>query len=97
MILFWLILSIFSRSYPVCAVESKQLTHLDFCRSIILCLLKSPIKTGLQTGRSRIPASPENAKCDGADHIRVSAPQGRCKICQNNTRYICRKCNIRNV
>ena len=77
-----------------CAVKSKPLTHLDFCRAITLCLLKFPTKSRLQIG-GRIAVLPHNVRYGGVDHIRVSTTKGRCRICQKNTRYMCQKCNVR--
>ena len=39
----------------------------------------------LQIADGRIAVLPDNVRYDGVDHVRVSAPQGRCKICQKNT------------
>ena len=71
-----------------CAVESKPLTHLDCRRSVALRLLKSPIKSRLQIGGGRIAVLLDNVRYDAVDHIKVSAPQGRCKNCQTNTRFV---------
>ena len=50
------------------------------------CAVESkPIKSRLQIGGGRITVLPDNVRYDDVDHIRVSAPQGRCKIYQKNT------------
>ena len=78
------------------AVESKPLTHLDFCHSVTLFLfVKSPIKSRLQTGGGRIAVLPDNVRYDGVDPVGVSTPQERCKIYQKNTQHMCQKCNVR--
>ena len=49
------------------------------------CAVESkPIKSRLQIGVGRITVLPDDIRYDDVDHIRVSAPQGRCKICQKN-------------
>ena len=46
-----------------------------------------------QIGGGKIPHLPNDIRFDGVVHFKVPSGQGRCKLCQKNTRYVCQKCN----
>ena len=79
-----------------CALAAKPMSHLAFRRKIALCLLKTPTEfLRSQVTGGRVPHLPSSLRFDGVDHTKVTCTQGRCKMCQINTRYICDKCEVR--
>jgi len=68
-------------------------THLDFRRTIAVSLLKA------QPRRIRLggPTTPTviAVRYDGVNHHLASFAQGRCVLCQRNTRLQCIKCRKR--
>ena len=76
-----------------CHVEVSKMSHLDFHRETTLCLLKSS-KVHKQNGVAVGGDFPNDIRFDGIGHMRQSAKQGRCKICQKNTRVMYSKCGV---
>ena len=78
-----------------CAIQEKPMTHLEFRREITVCLLKIAMPQRRQIGGGRIQNLPNEVRIDGVGHCKLSTTQGRCKVCQKNTHYVCAKCNVR--
>ena len=76
-----------------CKTCQENLSHLQFCSQITLCLLKA--------GRQRVrklelaEILPEDVRYDGMDHILGSTSQEKCKVCSKNTKNMCKKGNVR--
>jgi hypothetical protein len=72
----------------------NKVSHLEFRRSIVLCLLRM---TGdnVQRRSGSIADLPIMVRTDGEAHFNESTTQGRCKVCSTNTRNKCGKCNVR--
>ena len=71
-----------------------QSSHLDFRRTITLCLLKSVVLR-TQMSKSIHPQLPTDIRYDGVGHEVVPTSQGRCVLCSTNTRSKCVKCDVR--
>ena len=72
------------------ALAAKLVSHLAFRREIALCLLKTPTKfLRSQVTGGKVPHLPSSLRFDGVDYTKVTCTQGRCKMCQINTRYMC--------
>lgn len=74
---------------------SKALSHLEFRRQVTLTLIKSPNYERTQLGGGPHGSLPVTVQYDGSDHVRVPCDQGRCRVCQKNTRVMCLKCKAR--
>jgi len=74
---------------------AKALSHLEFRRQVTLTLIKSPSYNRTQLGGGPQGSLPVTVQHDGDGHIRVRCDQGRCRVCQKNTRVMCKKCNAR--
>lgn len=70
------------------------MTHLEFRRTIAMCLLKSDVDRARTTGGAHANL-PGDVRYDGAGHTQVAATQGRCVKCQKNCRHQCDKCKVR--
>ena len=80
--------------YCVLHQKDAKITHFEFRRNISLVLTKSSrIRNESQWGRHA--DLPSVVRCDGQDHNSVPCAQGRCVVCQKNTRSKCSKCNLR--
>jgi DNA excision repair protein ERCC-6 len=69
-------------------------SHLDYRRSIALCLLKSESSYTQNLGGG-IAHMPRDIRYDGVGHTNVSGQEGRCVVCSKNTKNLCAKCNVR--
>jgi hypothetical protein len=69
-------------------------SHLDFRRTITMCLLKSsePRVTRAGGGIAHLPV---DIRKDGVGHVNASTSEGRCVVCETNTKNMCAKCNVR--
>ena len=57
-----------------------------------MCLMKS---AGAAQPQIRGSQALADVRHDGVGHFAESTSQGRCKVCQKNTRIMCVKCNVR--
>jgi len=73
----------------------RALSHLEFRRQVTLALIKSPNYTRTQLGGGPQGKQPATVQYDGEGHIRAPCDQGRCRVCQKNTRIMCLKCKAR--
>ena len=80
---------LYSRLHP-----QLKVSHLDFRRTITLCLLKRKIPR-VQIGGGHHADLPDDIRYDGVGHISEATTQGRCVVCSKNTRSKCLKCNVR--
>ena len=71
-----------------CTVAETPKSHLEFRHTIAICLLKSPMNVRKKTTGCAIANLPSDLRYDSVDQFKVSATQGRCKICHKNTRYV---------
>jgi hypothetical protein len=71
--------------HPNCGVS-----HLDFRRNIVLCLLKRS-----EGGNARCARLPVDIRRDGVGHTNVTGTEGNCVVCSKNTKNFCGKCNVR--
>jgi hypothetical protein len=79
-----------------CTISTQKMDHLAFLREITLCLLKTEMnEPRIQVGGGPHPALPDYLRFDGVGHHRMSCSQGRCRVCQANTRTKCGKCDAR--
>ena len=69
-------------------------SHLDFRRTIALCLMKM-VARGRRHSPGFVAELPADIRFDGLGHENSSASQGRCIVCGTNTRNQCRKCAVR--
>jgi hypothetical protein len=77
-----------------CHLHGKESqSHLEFRREIVLVALK----TGLESYRSRKggPTSKLPAAVTSSRHFLSSTTQGRCVVCQKNTKKMCGFCEKR--
>lgn len=74
---------------------ASALSHLEFRRQVTLTLIKSPNYARAQLGGGPQGPLPATVQYDGHGHIRAPCDQGRCRVCQKNTRVMCLKCNAR--
>ncbi|KRX73453.1 hypothetical protein T02_16519 [Trichinella nativa] len=84
------------RQNRIAGVFVNSRTHLKFRRKVLPCLLESDSREGT---RARLPAETlshlPDIRYDGINHTLGTATQGRCRVCQRNTKNICQKCNVR--
>ena len=73
----------------------KAMSHLEFRRQVTLTLIKSPNYDRTKLGGGPQGTLPATVQHDGDGHIRVPCDQGRCRVCQKNTRIMCLKCKAR--
>ena len=78
-----------------CNAVVSPVTHLEFRREIAICLLKSSMEERTKVTGETLPSLPKDIRFDQINHYKITATQGRCKICQKNTWYKCQKCNVR--
>ena len=78
-----------------CNAVVSPMNHLEFRREIAICLLKSPMEEQTKVTGGTLPSLPKDIRFDQINHYKITTTQGRCKICQKNTRYKCQKCNVR--
>ena len=71
----------------------EAITHLNFRRTIAVSLLKAQPHR-LRLGGPTMPTV-STVRYDGVNHYLESCTQGRCVLCQRNTRLQCIKCNKR--
>lgn len=71
-----------------------HITHIEFRREITLVLMKSSGRRAQTAGRIQADL-PVDVRFDGQDHYPNDCSQGRCVVCQKNTRSMCGKCNVR--
>jgi hypothetical protein len=72
----------------------KRPSHLDFRRTITLCLFKGT-PTRKRIGGGVIMHLPCDIRYDGIGHEIAPVSQGRCVLCSANTRSMCAKCGVR--
>ena len=72
---------------------TTKVQHKDFRREIARTLVKVHTKRKRQGGPSVPP--PKAIRYDNVNHFLESAAQGRCCVCQKNTRLQCIKCEKR--
>lgn len=74
--------------------NNDKITHLEFRRTIAVCLIKV---NATQRKRKGGPTAPvvRDIRLDGINHIVTTCSQGRCSVCQKNTRLKCSKCDKR--
>ena len=77
-----------------CNAVVSPMNHLEFRREIAICLLKSPMEEQTKVTGGTLPSLPKDIRFDQINHYKITTTQGRCKICQKNTRYKCQKCNV---
>ena len=74
-------------------VNSNGVSHIQFRREIVRALVK------VDSPRNRLgePTAPpiKAVRFDGSNHNLESVTQGRCALCQKNTRLCCAKCGKR--
>jgi len=79
-----------------CRVAMQKMDHLTFLREVALCLLKAELaQPRHQLGGGPHTNLPDDVRFDGVGHYRLSCSQGRCRVCQANTRTKCAKCDAR--
>ena len=61
------------------------MSHLNFRQEITLFSMKSARAARPQT---RVPQALADVRHDGVGHFPGCPTQGRCKVCQNNTRIM---------
>ena len=76
-------------------LDEKPLFHLDFRRSVAICLLKMHHTDRAQLGGGPIPNMPDNVRYDGVGHDKFPATLRKCKWCKKYCRYECIKCGVR--
>ena len=75
-----------------CAMDETNMSHLDFRREVTLCF----IKVSQQPRRERSTIGlPVSVRQDGVGHEKVVTTEGRCRVCQKNTKKMCIKCGVR--
>jgi len=77
-----------------CNIHSQSMTHIEFRRSVTLCLLKSSRKRPTVGGGAHANL-PDDVRYDGIGHKREAVAQGRCVQCKKNCRSQCDKCKVR--
>jgi DNA excision repair protein ERCC-6 len=73
----------------------RALSHLEFRRQIVICLLKAQSRERVQVGGGAHVDLPDDVRYDNIGHELVDTTQGRCIVCSTNTRTKCAKCNVR--
>ncbi|KRY13039.1 PiggyBac transposable element-derived protein 3 [Trichinella patagoniensis] len=76
-----------------CFVEETPHSRLEFRRQVVLSLLYSE---GTAPGRaaSGFMSQWSDIRFGGVNHSLDTGPQGRCKLCQRNTKNMYKKCNV---
>ena len=79
-----------------CNLDGKPLSHLDFHRSVAICLLKNAPHGSdrAELGGGLIPNMLDNVCYDGVGHDKFPATQRRCKWCKKYCPYECIKCGV---
>lgn len=72
----------------------RDTTHLEFRRSVSLCLLKGT-PNRKRYGGGLHAHLPYDVRYDGIGHKTATTSQGRCVLCSANTRTMCSKCGVR--
>ena len=78
-----------------CIAVVSPMTHLEFRCEIAICLLKSPMEEQTKVTGGTLPSFPKEIRFDQINHYKITATQGRFKICQKNTCYKYQKCKVR--
>ena len=79
-----------------CCLHDQPMSHLDHRRQVTLCLLKIDCpEPRAQIEGEKARTLPDDVRFDGQGHEKQPCSQGRCKVCQKNARYVCRKCKVR--
>ena len=78
-----------------CNPVVSPMTHLECRCEIDICLLKSPMEERTKATGRTLPTLSKDIGFDQINHYKITATQGRCKICQKNTPCKCQKCNVR--
>ena len=80
-----------------CHSTPHSLSHLEFLRHVTLALLHHDTPSTARVPRdcTRVPFPVLESRFDGMNHIMITGTQGRCKVCQKNTKMHCQKCKIR--
>ena len=81
------------RFYKYLHPQEAHVTHLLFRRTVSMALLKAQ-PARLRSGGPTAP-TPFPIRYDGVNHFLESCTQGRCILCQRNTRLRCSKCGKR--
>jgi len=72
-----------------------QMSHLDYRRTITLCLLKA-VAPRISRRGGGIAHLPMDIRHDSIGHCNApSDSEGRCVVCRTNTKNMCAKCNVR--
>ena len=79
-----------------CHSTPHSLSHLEFLRHVTLALLHHDTPSTARVPRdcARVPFPVIESRFDGMNHIMITGTQGRCKVCQKNTKMHCQKCKI---
>lgn len=88
-------LSVVAAWRAYCNLHHDGMDHLTFRREIVLTLLKAEGKKRQQTSGGHHVGLPADVRYDGVGHDREGCEQGRCRMCQKNTRHKCGKCDAR--
>ena len=64
-----------------CKIAESPMSHLDFRREIVICLLKMSTVRCLQVGSGLRVNLPDDVRFGGEDNEKVAASQGRSKVC----------------
>ena len=80
-----------------CHSTPHSLSHLEFLRHVTLALLHHDTPSTARVPRdcARVPFPVLESRFDRMNHIMITGTQGRCKVCQKNTKMHCQKCKIR--
>ncbi|KRX63892.1 PiggyBac transposable element-derived protein 3, partial [Trichinella sp. T9] len=73
-------------------VEERPHSHLELRRQVVLSLLQSE-RTATPRVASGFMSQLPDIRFDGVNHILGTGLQGRCKVCKQNTKNMCKKCN----
>jgi DNA excision repair protein ERCC-6 len=63
----------------------SQLSHLEYRRTVTLCLLMSEESRGSKLGGG-VAHLPLDVRRDGIGHVNTTATEGRCVVCNKNTK-----------
>lgn len=78
-----------------CLINDVDVCHLEFRRTITICLLKQETTPRSRVIGGGVPSLPRDVRYDGRGHDKESVSQGRCVVCKKNARYRCKKCQVR--
>ena len=81
---------LFQRANP-----NSKITHLEFRSYITLVLVKSADQTRINQKRTMARQLPVEIKTDKSDYESGPAFQGRCVVCERNTRLKSKKCVVK--